>query len=499
MTSRNGEITLRDLISWEPHLRVLSSGRPIGNEDPLDRDVDWVVSARTGAPMLPSLRGGELVLMPNRIVAESGVPLAMLISELSGQPVAGVVIDHPATPPPGVALPILGVPIISNDLESDINRLLTSRRGDLLRTGADIERTIAELTARDARPGELIESLSARLSLGITITTASGAILFSTTEHGESRPSLANASYPGQNGAEWIRQQLQGQRMLWIGPVPPGQLALGRLVIRRLRDGIQRSLDQADATAPHGAARIQALNALLQPSASNSSEHLAANALRAGLPVGAQLRVTLHVPGERDADVRRRIATYGSMHDAGTIDGLAACIVTIQESRARTVLVNSPLPRESQASIAVSAPIPSARQLPEAVRQVRYIAGLQQRRLLLRNEIQFDDNVHLGAFRLLYDRWGAPELHRYVDSLVGQLLREDRRGLLRETLRVYLEYGGAQRPTSERLGIHRNTLTYRMRQIRAVLDLDPDDPGGRLGLHLALLAAELPPAPPVVM
>lgn len=497
MTSRNGEITLRDLVSWEPHLRVLSLGRSAGNDDPLDRDVDWVVTARTGAPMLPSLRGGELVLMPHRIVAESGVPLAMLISELSGQPVAGVVIDHPATPPAGVSLPILGVPIISNELESDINRLLTSRRGDLLRTGADIERTIAELTARDARPGELIESLSGRLGLGITVTTAGGAILFSTTEHGESRPSLT--TYPGQDRAEWIKHPLLGQRMLWIGPVAADQRALGRLVIRRLRDGIQRSLDQADATAPHGSARIQALNALLQPSAGTSSDQLAANALRAGLPVGTQLRVALHASSERDADVRRRLATFGSLHDAGTLDGFAACIVTIQEPRARTVMVSSPIAQDTPVNIAVSAPVPSARQLPEAVRQVRYIASLQQRRLLLRNEVQFDDNVHLGAFRLLYDRWGAPDLHRYVDSLVGQLLREDRRGLLRETLRVYLEHGGAQRPTSERLGIHRNTLTYRMRQIRSVLDLDPDDPRGRLGLHLALLASELPPAPPLVM
>jgi hypothetical protein len=38
--------------------------------------------------MLPQLRGSELVLMPHRIVAESGVPLGMLLAELAGQPVA---------------------------------------------------------------------------------------------------------------------------------------------------------------------------------------------------------------------------------------------------------------------------------------------------------------------------------------------------------------------------------------------------------------------------
>lgn len=497
MASRNGEITLRDLISWEPHLRVLSNGRSGTNDDPLDRDVEWVVSARSSAPMLPALRGGELILMPQRIVAESGVPLPMLINELASQPVAGIVIENVASPPLSSPLPVLGVPTITAELETDINRLLTSRRGDLLRTGADLERVIAELTSRDARPGELIESLASRLGLGITVTTASGAVLFSTTEHADARPALSE--YLGRGTDEWLKQPLLGQRMLWIGPIAANQRALGRLVIRRLRDGIQRSLDQADATAPHGTARVQALNALLQPPAGTSTDQLAAHALRAGLPVGSQLRVALHAPGERDAEVRRRIGTFGALHEAGAIDGLSAHIVTVQEPRARTVAIVSPSAPELTTRISISSPIPSARHLPEAVRQVRFVAGLQQRGLLARPEIHFEDHVHLGAFRLLYDRWGSPEMHRYVESLIGSLLREDRRGLLRETLRVYLEHGGAQRPTAERLGIHRNTLTYRLRQIRTVLDLDPDDPRSRLGLHLALLASELPPAPPMIV
>ena len=65
MAARNGEITLRDLLSWEPHLHLLAHGQQNGDGDPLDRDVEWVVTARTGAPMLPQLRGSELVLMPS--------------------------------------------------------------------------------------------------------------------------------------------------------------------------------------------------------------------------------------------------------------------------------------------------------------------------------------------------------------------------------------------------------------------------------------------------
>jgi sugar diacid utilization regulator len=207
------------------------------------------------------------------------------------------------------------------------------------------------------------------------------------------------------------------------------------------------------------------------------------------------LRVALLHPSDRDQDARRRLAAFGALHDAGSIDGLVAEIITVQENRPRTIMISTN-GHDHSPSIAISAVIPSARQLPEAVRQARYIAGLQQRGMVALNDVQFDDDVQLGAFRLLYDQWGTPEQHRYIEHVVGDLLREDRRGQLRETLLVYLQYGGAQRPTSERLGIHRNTLTYRMRQIREFLSLDPDDPTGRLGLHLALLGAELPPAPP---
>jgi DNA-binding PucR family transcriptional regulator len=108
--------------------------------------------------------------------------------------------------------------------------------------------------------------------------------------------------------------------------------------------------------------------------------------------------------------------------------------------------------------------------------------------------IRADDLAQLGVVRLLYEVWGTPLLAEYVETLVGELLREDRRGQLRTTLRAYLAFGGSQRVTAEHLGIHRNTLAYRLRQIRGLLGADPDDPASRLSLHLALIASELPPA-----
>ncbi|MGC4108128.1 MAG: helix-turn-helix domain-containing protein [Thermomicrobiales bacterium] len=508
MASRSGEITLQDLLAWEPQLHAqhgLSNGA--SGDEPLSNDVEWVVTARASAPMLPALRGGELVLLPQRVVIESGVPFSMLLHELAGRPVAGVLTDIRIDPTLDIPLPVLTVASITSDLESEINRLLTSKRGDLLRTGADLEHIISEYLARNARPTELIEAISHRLAIGITIATENGTVIFSTRDH--DTPALPTslttpASRVGHNGAHatlrhgdptWVHHALRGDRALWFGPIVPANQALGRLVVRQVVDGVQRAFDQDDATAPRGAARTRVLNDLLlqAPSDPNSIE---AAALRAGLPIGAQFRVVMHPAELPEETVYRRLSALGTIHDAGMVDGFTTRIVTSQIARTATTVSRTSLPQGGRSWLAMSAPMTSPRQLPEATRQARFIAGLAERDLLTGPELRFDDDAVLGAYALLFDRWGSVSLSRYVDQLIGDLLREDRRGLLRETLRVYLEHGGAQRSTSDRLAIHRNTLTYRLRQIREVLHLDPDDPNARLGLHLAILAAELPPAPP---
>ena len=495
MASRSGEITLRDLLAWEPQLHLLA--RPSGgstNDDPLANDVDWVLTARASAPMLPTIRGGELVLLPQRVVQESGVPLIMLLHELAGRPVAGVLTDMRVDASIEVPIPIISVANVSPDLESDLNRLLTSRRGDLLRTGAELEHTISEMLARNVRPVEMIDSISRRLNIGLTIATESGTIIFTTLDHDRVDLPLSPSQASRSADKTWIPQTLRGDRVLWVGPVAPTQGALARLVMRQLVDGIQRAFDQDDATAPRGAARTRVLNELLlqAPSDVNSIE---AAALRAGLPIGAQFRVALHPADLPDEQVYRRLTSLGTVHDAGSIDGFTARIVTSQIARNPGATPRATTGTKSW--LALSAPMTSPRQLPEATRQARFIAGLADRDLLVGAELRFDDEATLGAYALLFDRWGSATLSRYIDQLIGNLLREDRRGLLRETLRVYLEHGGAQRSTSDRLAIHRNTLTYRLRQIREVLHIDPDDPNARLGLHLAILAAELPPAPPL--
>jgi len=126
--------------------------------------------------------------------------------------------------------------------------------------------------------------------------------------------------------------------------------------------------------------------------------------------------------------------------------------------------------------------------LASAAEQARFAASL-----LVSGEIEgpvvaFDALDRLGPFRLLYRMRDDPDLARFVDGTLGQLRRDDKRGVLRETLRVYLAAGGAGVETAARLGIHRNTLAYRLRRIATLTGRDPADPKHWLAYGLALAA-----------
>lgn len=64
----------------------------------------------------------------------------------------------------------------------------------------------------------------------------------------------------------------------------------------------------------------------------------------------------------------------------------------------------------------------------------------------------------------------------------------DAQDVLLETLRVWLEYGGAVQSCASRLGIHRNTLRYRLERIAQLsgLDLDRADHRSQLSLSMTL-------------
>lgn len=90
----------------------------------------------------------------------------------------------------------------------------------------------------------------------------------------------------------------------------------------------------------------------------------------------------------------------------------------------------------------------------------------------------------LGVARLLAT-WQRSDVTRAFAESALLPLRDPAQSYLLTTLRAYLESGGSVVETAHTLGVHRNTVTTRIQQVRDRLGVDLDDPSQRLALQVA--------------
>lgn len=470
----SGEITLYDLIAWEPRLHPIAPPPSSPHWRSLTMiDVDWILTARSTQPMLPTIRGGELIVLSDRIVREIGVPFAALMRELSSQPIAGILTDHLGSPDLDSGITVLHTPVVDAETERDLNRLLTNGRRDALQRIAELDQAIAESGARGSRPSELIDRLSQLINVPITVQTPGATTLFTT---GNSRDE------PEAGSDRWLRGNLRSGYTLWLGPIPPAKHALARFSLAHVREALQRALDSTLSMTPRGNARVAALNALLREPITANRDLLAQKAMNAGIPPDRALRVACSSADLPEAQVRRSLQQLGDVLDAGDLHGRRLWLMA---SRA-TFPAHGRIGAPSDGWISISGVITSPAELPEATRQAKYVSTLLTHGLIVGPTASFDDPAALGLYGLLFPEWDSESQHRYRDLHLGALLENDPRGQLVDTLGVFLDQGGSQRLAAEALGIHRNTLSYRLRQINATLPVDLDSPHTRLTLHVAV-------------
>jgi DNA-binding PucR family transcriptional regulator len=93
----------------------------------------------------------------------------------------------------------------------------------------------------------------------------------------------------------------------------------------------------------------------------------------------------------------------------------------------------------------------------------------------------------LGLLRVLAHVDDVRRMRELMLDQLGPLLDHEARkgGELVRTLSTFLEHGGAHRPTSEALNIHRNTLKYRLGRIREITSLDPSAANTAFDLQVA--------------
>jgi len=105
----------------------------------------------------------------------------------------------------------------------------------------------------------------------------------------------------------------------------------------------------------------------------------------------------------------------------------------------------------------------------------------------------------LGIYRLIFAAADLPELAELRDEALAALIAYDARHAanLVGTLHAFLDANGGPKEAAAALGVHRNTVLYRLERIREVTGADLDAAETRLRLHLAVTVHLALPYPEV--
>lgn len=118
---------------------------------------------------------------------------------------------------------------------------------------------------------------------------------------------------------------------------------------------------------------------------------------------------------------------------------------------------------------------------------------VQVKRLFLRETTNVYGFHDLGIYRYLLQlkKWGDEE--GYENERLTKLKQYDKESQtnLLETLETFLDTTGKVNVTAQRLHIHINTLSYRLRRIEEIVQVELDDPNQRTALYLDLKVDKL--------
>jgi sugar diacid utilization regulator len=100
----------------------------------------------------------------------------------------------------------------------------------------------------------------------------------------------------------------------------------------------------------------------------------------------------------------------------------------------------------------------------------------------------------LGAGRLMLTMVGGDEADRFTRNTLGPLLESGNRTVeeLLETVHVFLDSGRSVRNSAKKLGVHENTIRYRLGRVLELTGLDvATDSGAQLTVQIALLILKI--------
>jgi sugar diacid utilization regulator len=143
--------------------------------------------------------------------------------------------------------------------------------------------------------------------------------------------------------------------------------------------------------------------------------------------------------------------------------------------------------RDIRVTVGVGADFPTLEGLAESFRQAELAAELGQTLWGGNRGLHYDD---LGIHRVLF---ALREHEGMVPAALQRVLRHDQEHGTEYilTLATYLRHMGRFRTAAAELGIHRNTLEYRVGRIAQLAEMDLENADNRLALELGIRLLEL--------
>ncbi len=168
-------------------------------------------------------------------------------------------------------------------------------------------------------------------------------------------------------------------------------------------------------------------------------------------------------------------------------DDLASDLATVEKLAAQILAAAAPVMKPGSASVGIGNLADGVSELARSHLEARQALRLT-RRAGSRGRVA--SYRSLGAFRLLLEVQSPEALRRFVDELLGPLLQyaQSRDTPLLETLEALSGARWVRRAAARQLGIHINSMTYRVERIQALTGVQLDDPETRVAISIALRA-----------
>lgn len=540
-----GVITVRDILQFAlPDDTVVAAG-----EAGLGKDVTWATRLRATLPAFAHIAGGELVILDPAVLEmiDENLSLATAVRQLSGFGVSLIAAAGPTDHASRMAAEAAGLPLVELPGTSDLGQLertaarsIAERRRELLAKGQEAGRLFMDIAIGGEPLSTLAEELVSISGRTVMIERADGSNPTWYPDASESfteqqAQSMMHGTHHAMNS--WLRSVASSSSAEppvhgwtdnsgWtqlVAPVTGRVGLLGNISLfvpakdERPEDTIL--LSRAASAAAVTLAQELATSAARREVELNVLDELLDGALRSEVALAQQAERLGHDLGQSFVAFVARAEQGMSRSRDVRIPALETSAHAFLESlnqsdvlwRVRNANVEVVLPQHvfesapgigSQLQAALTESLggsqPGDRVSVGIGRVGEGMTGIRRSHQDARQALTLGRRLHgpghvtnyddLGTYRLILSAEQLPELRVFLEESLGVLLDYDRNqnGNLVQTLEAFFAANCSPKEASTLLGVHRNTVLYRLERISEITQLNLDDPDVRLRLHLAL-------------